>query len=114
MKISQNQKNIENITINQITDNDKFDADSVKLIYSLTKESFSLITDKENKIYLAKIKNIYYDDLPKNDRITIEYLKKSNTNVISDIYSSYNLSLNTKYKVKIFQTTLDRVKNYFR
>ena len=113
-KISQNQKNIENITINQITDNDKFDADSVKLIYSLTKESFSLITDKENKIYLAKIKNIYYDDLPKNDRITIEYLKKSNTNVISDIYSSYNLSLNTKYKVKIFQTTLDRVKNYFR
>ena len=114
VKISQNQKNIENITINQITDNDKFDADSVKLIYSLTKESFSLITDKENKIYLAKIKNIYYDDLPKNDRITREYLKKSNTNVISDIYSSYNLSLNTKYKVKIFQTTLDRVKNYFR
>ena len=113
-KISQNQKNIENITINQITDNDKFDADSVKLIYSLTKESFSLITDKENKIYLAKIKNIYYDDLPKNDRITREYLKKSNTNVISDIYSSYNLSLNTKYKVKIFQTTLDRVKNYFK
>ena len=113
-KISQNQKNIENITINQITDNDKFDADSVKLIYSLTKESFSLIADNENKIYLAKIKNIYYDDLPKNDRITREYLKKSNTNVISDIYSSYNLSLNTKYKVKIFQTTLDRVKNHFR
>jgi len=114
VKISQNQKNIENITINRITDNDKFDADSVKLIYSLTKESFSLITDKENKIYLAKIKNIYYDDLPKNDRITREYLKKSNTNVVSDIYSSYNLSLNTKYKVKIFQTTLDRVKNHFR
>jgi hypothetical protein len=52
--------------------------------------------------------------LPKNDRIIREYLKKSNTNVISDIYSSYNLSLNAKYKVKIFQTTLDRVKNYFR
>jgi len=114
MKISQNQKNIENITINEITDDDKFDTDSVKLIYSLTKESFILITDKENKIYLAKIKNIHYDDLPKNDRIIKEYLKKSNTNVISDIYSSYNLSLNTKYKVKIFQTTLDRVKNYFK
>ena len=34
--------------------------------------------------------------------------------IINDIYGTYDLSLNNKYKVKIYQTTLDRVKNYFR
>ena len=43
-----------------------------------------------------------------------EYSTKSNNNIINDIYTSYDLSLNSKYKVKIFNQTIDRVKNYFR
>ena len=34
--------------------------------------------------------------------------------IINDLYTSYDLSLNSKYKVKIFNQTIDRVKNYFR
>ena len=50
-----------------------------------------------------------------NDNQNIrDYFVKSNSKIINDIYSSYDISLNTKYKVKIFQSTLDRVKNYFR
>ena len=113
-KFAKSQNNIQNIMINGINDDDKFDSDSIKLIYSLPKKSFTLITSKENKIYLAKIKNIYLNSLSKNDKKINDYLEKSNSGIINDIFSSYDLSLNTKYKVKIFETTLDRVKNYFR
>tara|TARA_Y100000590_G_scaffold187029_1_gene213098 strand:- start:1442 stop:2863 length:1422 start_codon:yes stop_codon:yes gene_type:complete len=114
IKIAQDKENIKNITINGIKDNFKFASDSINLIYALPKKSFVLISDKDNKIYLAKIKNIYTYKLSKDDQKIKDYYFKSNSIIINDIYSSYDLSLNTKYKVKIFQSTLDRVKNYFR
>jgi len=114
IKIAKNQNNIFNIKINGISDNDKFDNDSVNLIYALPRGSFTLITDKNNKIYLANIKSIYVKDLQKDEQELKNYQNKSNNNIINDIYSSYDLSLNTKYKVKIFETSLDRVKNYFK
>jgi len=113
-KIAKKQNNIFNIKINGITDNSKFDKESINLLYSLPNNSFTLITDDNNKIYLAKIKKIYSEDLLKNNKKTKNYQIKSNNQIINDIYSSYDLSLNTKYKVKIFDTTLDRVKNYFK
>ena len=114
IKIAKKKENIQNFTIKNIDDSNIFDIESVKLIYSLPKKSFTLITGKENKIFLAKIKNINFKNLDKGDKKNKEYLKKTNNNIISDIHNSYNSSLNSKYKVKIFQTTLDRVKNYFR
>ena len=114
IKIAKKKENIQSFTIKNIDDSNIFDIESVKLIYSLPKKSFTLITGKENKIFLAKIKNINFKNLDKGDKKNKEYLKKTNNNIISDIHNSYNSSLNSKYKVKIFQTTLDRVKNYFR
>ena len=114
IKIAKKKENIQSFTIKNIDDSNIFDIESVKLIYSLPKKSFTLITGKENKIFLAKIKNINFKNLDKSDKKNKEYLKKTNNNIISDIHNSYNSSLNSKYKVKIFQTTLDRVKNYFR
>ena len=113
-KIAIDKNNIKNIKINGITDVEKFDVESIKLIYSLPKNSFTLITSKDNNIYLAKITNINLNSLSKNDQNIESYTFKSNTKIINDIYSSYDLSLNSKYKVKVFETTLDRVKNYFR
>ena len=84
------------------------------MVYSLPKGSFILITGGENKIFLTKIKNIHFNNLDKNDKKLKDYLVKSNNKIINDIHGSYDLSLNSKYKVKIFQATLDRVKNYFR
>ena len=91
-----------------------FDKDSVNLIYSLPKKSYVLITDLNNKIYLANIKNIFKSNLSnknKNDKI---YLAKSNRKILDEIYSSYDLSLNKKYKVKLFQKTLEKIKNNFK
>ena len=113
-KIAKSKENILNIKLNGISDNNKFDKDSVKLIYALPEESFTLITDENNKIYLAKIKNIYLNTLKKDDEKSMNYLVKSNNIIINDIFNSYNLSLNDKYNVKTFEQTMDRVKNYFK
>ena len=114
LKISKNSNNVENILINGLVDNSKFDSESIKLIYSLPKESFILVTDDGKNIYLGKIKNIYSKKLGRDDKSKNEYYIKSNENIINNIYTSYDFSLNEKYKVKIFNNTIDRVKNYFR
>jgi len=114
IKIAKNTNNIQTVTIENINDNSLFDSDSINLVYSLPKGSFILITGGENKIFLTKIKNIHFNNLDKNDKKLKDYLVKSNNKIINDIHGSYDLSLNSKYKVKIFQATLDRVKNYFR
>ena len=67
-----------------------------------------------NKIYFANIKNIYTKNLSKDVNIDRVYLTKSNSKILDDIYSSYDLSLNKKYKVKVFQNTIDRIKNNFK
>ena len=114
VKLSKDTNNIKTITIKNSNDYEIFDPDSLKLLYTLPKESFSLVTGETNKVFLTKIKNIYYSDMEKNNDNVEEYSTKSNNDIINDIYTSYDLSLNSKYKVKIFNQTIDRVKNYFR
>ena len=114
IKISNSSQNIINTIIKSSDDNNIFNKDSIKLIYSLPISSFVLISDVNNKIYLAKINNIFIKNLSKNDIKNKEYLAKSNRKIIDEIYNSYDFSLNKKYKVKVFQNTLDRIKNNFK
>ncbi len=114
IKIANSENNIKSTTIDSINDDKIFDKDSIKLLYSLPKNSFVLITDMNNKIYFANIKNIYTKNLSKDVNIDRVYLTKSNSKILDDIYSSYDLSLNKKYKVKVFQNTIDRIKNNFK
>ena len=114
LKISNGSQNILNTIIKSLDDSDVFDKDSIDLIYSLPVNSFVLITGNSNIIYLARINNIYANNLSKDDITNKEYLVKSNNKIIDEIYSSYDLSLNKKYKVKVFQNTLDRIKNNFK
>ncbi len=111
LKISSGQDNIKKITIDSINNNKKFDNESTKLIYSLPINSFVLVTDAKNNIYLAKIINIYTKSLSEDKKK--EYEEKSKKRIIDEIYNSYDLSLNEKYNVKVFQKTLDRIKNNF-
>ena len=114
LKLSKYTNNIKTITIKNSNDYEIFDPDSLKLLYTLPKESFSLVTGETNKVFLTKIKNIYYSDMEKNTDNVEKYSTKANNDIINDVYTSYDLSLNSKYKVKIFNQTIDRVKNYFR
>ena len=114
VKISKNGENLLNETIKSLDDNSIFDKDSVSLIYSLPENSFVLLTNDNNKIFLAKVNKIYTKNLPKNDIENSEYLEISNNKIVEEIYSSYDLALSKKYKVKVFQNTLDRIKNNFK
>ena len=114
LKISSGERNILNTIIKSVDDDKIFDKESINLVYSLPINSFVLITDVNNKIYLAKINNIITKNLSKNDINNKEYLVKSNSKIIDEIYSSYDLSLNKKYRVKVFENTLDRIKNNFK
>lgn len=114
LKISNGVQNIQNIIISSLDDDKVFDKESINLIYSLPINSFLLITDSNNKIFLAKINNIFTENLSKNDINNKEYLVKSNSKIIDEIYNSYDLSLNKKYKVKVYENTLDRIKNNFK
>ena len=104
---------IENIKINSIKDNNKFSINSIKLIYSLPEKSFILINDDENKIYLA-----FINEIIKVNKITDNdfknYLFKSNSEIRDALYSSYDLYLSKKYEIKVFQSSIERLKNNFR
>ena len=53
---------IEEITVDSINDNKKFNNESIQYLYSLTKDTFALIADEDKNIYLIKVLNIlqYY------------------------------------------------------
>ena len=108
------QDKIETTLLTSINDNKKFDIKSVELLYSLPINSFTLISDVENRIYLTKIKkikkkiiNIETDDYKK-------YINKQNSNSKNNILKSYDRFLNDKYNVVINEKTIDRVKNFFQ
>ncbi len=106
-------KKIENIKVNSIRDNNKFSLNSIKLIYSLPEKSFILIDDDEKKIYLAFIKEIIYENKITDDDFK-NYLIKSNSEIRDALYSSYDIFLSKKYKIKVFQSSIERLKNNFR
>ncbi len=107
-------KSIRNLTLNSINDDTIFDSDSIKILYSLPLNSFTLISNKERNIYLIKIKSSTQNDFNKNDDEYLEFVNKVNTDKRTSILKSYDLLLNNKYKVQLNQKTIDRVKNYFK
>tara|TARA_B100000579_G_C22775522_1_gene826364 strand:- start:24 stop:1445 length:1422 start_codon:yes stop_codon:yes gene_type:complete len=105
---------VNNLKINSIKDTTKFTSDSVKLIYSLGLNSFSLISDDQNNVYLIKVKNIYENNLNKNDKDSKIFGNQTDVNLRDNLYNSYDFLLNEKYKININEKTLERMKNYFR
>ena len=105
---------IEKISLNSVKDNKKFEINAVELLYSLPLNSFTLINDENNQIYLAKIKNVTYQSINTNDEDFNNYKTKQNTNNKQNILKSYDLLLNKKYNVVLNEKTIERVKNFFK
>ena len=105
---------IENIILNSVKDNEKFDTNSIEILYSLPLNSFTLINDEKNNIYLAKIINITYENLNLNDEKLNKYLLLENSDNKKNILQTYDLLLNKKYNVALNQKTIERVKNFFQ
>ena len=106
--------NVETIQLNSIKDNNKFKIEAIKILYSQPINSFTLINDDENNIYLAKVKK-YLEVLNTiNEGKLNEYQNKQNSNSKNNLLKSYDLLLNEKYNVNLNKKTIERVKNLFQ
>jgi peptidyl-prolyl cis-trans isomerase D len=104
----------EYLTINSIKDDNKFETNSVKMLYSLPINSYTLVNDKENKIYFVKLVSSKKNTFDENDENYLNFVNNQNTNTRKTILQSYDQLLNFKYQVQLNQKTIDRVKNYFK
>jgi len=105
---------LEYTSLNSINDNDKFEANSVNMLYNLPINSFTMVSDKDNEIYLVKIANSKINSYNENDENYLKFVQNQNTDNRKSILQSYDHLLNNKYKVQLNQKTIDRVKNYFK
>ena len=111
-KLSNN--NLSIVQIDSIKDDKKFTTDSIKYLYTKSKNNFALVSDKDNNIYLIKIIDIVHNNISKNAENFLQYKKQANDQIKGDITDSYDFFINSKYTIKINEKTLERVKNYFR
>ena len=106
--------NVKKIKLNSIKDNKKFESNSIKILYSLPINSFTLILDNQNNVFVAKIVSYKEKNITKSfvdfDKISIEEGAQNKNSILK----SYDLFLNNRYKVIVNEKTLERVKNYFR
>jgi len=106
--------NLKTISLNSINDHNTFEENSVKILYSLPINSFTLVSDKNNEIYLVKVINSKDNPYSENDDNYLKFVQKQNTEKRKSILASYDQLLNNKYNVQLNQKTIDRVKNYFK
>jgi peptidyl-prolyl cis-trans isomerase D len=105
---------IKKISISSIKDNKKFDIKSIEALYTLPINTFTLIADDKENIFVAK--TIKYEDLKisQNSNLYNKISNETSAQNRNSILQSYDYLLNKKYKVDVNQKTLDRVKNYFK
>ena len=108
------QKFIKNIKLKSINDNNLFEINSLKIMYSLPKNSFSLVSDNFGKIYLIQIKDFKLNKKINKKEEMLKIKKIENSNERNRILKSYDFLLNDKYSVTLNQKTINRVNNYFQ
>ena len=105
---------IEKIRLNSIKDINMFEINSVKILYSLPINTFTLISDNKKNIFIAKIKNYEDINISENSKKFNAISNEASAQNRNGILKSYDYLLNSKYKVIVNEKTLERVKNYFR
>ena len=106
--------NIKKIKLSSVEDDKKFEKNSIKILYSLPINSFTMIADKKNNVFVAKTLSYEVKNLIKGsddfDKISIKEGAQSKNGILK----SYDLFLNNRYQVIVNEKTLERVKNYFK
>ena len=106
--------NTEKIKLDSINDIQKFEAKSVEILYALPINTFTLVADEEDNIFIAKPTKSYEQNISENSEIFNTISNEASAQNRNSILKSYDYILNNKYKVVVNEKTLDTVKNYFR
>ena len=105
---------VEKTQLNSIKDINKFENNSVKILYTLPINTFTLIADREDSIFIAKVMKFEDTKISPDSNIFNAISNEASAENRNGILKSYDYLLNSKYKVTVNEKTLDRVKNYFR
>ena len=105
---------VEKIQLNSIKDINIFENNSVKILYTLPIMTFTLIADKEDNIFIAKVVKFEDTEISEDSSTFNDISNKASAENRNGILKSYDYLLNNKYKLIVNEKTLDRVKNYFR
>ena len=105
---------VEKVQLNSIKDINKFEVNSVKILYSIPINTFTMIADKEDNIFVAKVISFEDTNISENSKEFNTISNEASAKNRNEILRSYDYLLNSKYKVIVNEKTLDRVKNYFR
>ena len=76
--------------------------------------TFTLIADKKDNIFIAKVTSFEDISISQNSNEFNAISNEASAENRNGILKSYDYLLNNKYKVIVNEKTLDRVKNYFR
>ncbi len=105
---------IETLIFNSIKDNKKFEINSVEILYTMPMDTFTLINDDKDQIYIAQIKKYMDLEIDKKSKDYKLFKNKENSQMRNSILKSYDFLLNNKYKVDINQTAINSVRNLFQ
>jgi len=106
--------NIKKIKLDSIKDDKTFETNSIQILYSLPINSFTLIANKENDVFIAKIVQYQENNINKNSANFKKISSEEGAQNKNNILKSYDLFLRNKYQVIVNEKTLERVKNYFK
>ena len=104
---------IKKIKLDSIKDNKKFEIDSVKVLYSLPVNSFTLIADNKD-IFIAKTLQYEDQEISKNSSEFNAVSNEASAENRNALLKSYDYLLNSKYKLIVNEKALERVKNYLK
>ena len=105
---------VEKTQLNSIKDINKFENNSVKILYTLPINTFTLIADREDNIFIAKVIKFEDTKISQDSNLLNAITNEASAENRNGILKSYDYLLNNKYEVIVNEKTLDRVKNYFR
>ena len=105
---------VKKIKLDSVKDNKKFKINSIKILYSLPLNTFTLISDDKDNIFVAKTIKFEDQNISENSNQYNAISNEASAQNRNSILKSYDYLLNNKYKVVVNQKTLDRVKNYFK
>ena len=105
---------VEKVQISSIKDTNKFESNSIQVLYSLPVNAFTLVVDKKDNVFVAKVINYEDTKISENSNEFNTISNEASAENRNGILKSYDYLLNYKYKVTVNEKTLNRVKNYFR
>ena len=109
-----NNLEFKNYKISNLKQNEIFSENLIKRIFLLNDGDVDLITNKNfTKNFLILVKKTDFKKIKKDTNTFERYQAKAKLELMNRIYRTFDNNLNIKYKVKLNQKTINKIKNSF-